>query len=467
MRESLRWVAARVERRALDSLRPGARNPRVHDDRQIAKLAASLRRFGWTRPILIEPSGEIVAGVAVWRAAKSLGLGEAPVVVADHLTPAEVEAYRIADYRLALDARWDDDVLAAVLRDLAAVEIDASLLGFDARELAKLLPKIPREGASDPDEAPPPPATPITRPGDVWIMGEHRLICGDSTRAETLAALMDDAAGLVFTDPPYGMGYDNNRKLVDVVVTDPPYGMSYDGGRARKADIVVTDPPYGMRFGAGKAASSSKKGAKVKAHGMILGDDVRGSALVGLVAAALATARAWAKDDAPFYICLTWRTYAEFLVALERAGLALAASIVWDKGSIGLGYQHYRPRHEFVFYCKGAWYGPASEGDVWALTRGATGEYVHPTQKPVALIERALANSSRPGDVVLDGFGGSGSTLIAAERMGRRARLVELDAKFCDAIARRWEKFTGRTAARVSPARAAPAAAPPRADRPA
>ncbi len=227
--------------------------------------------------------------------------------------------------------------------------------------------------------------------------------------------------------------------------------MDYEGGRARRAaDLVVTDPPYGMSFGAGKEAGSTPKGALVKAHGMILGDDAHGDALVALVSGAIGRAREWSKPAAAVYVCLTWRTYSEFWAALAACGLKVASCIVWDKGSIGLGHQHYRPQHEFVFYCHGeAWYGGKAEGDVWTLSRGHTGDYVHPTQKPVGLLERAIRNSSRAGDLVLDVFGGSGSTLIACERLGRVARLVELDPKYCDAIVRRWEKYTGREAARL------------------
>src|SRR5581483_6374263 len=233
----------------------------------------------------------------------------------------------------------------------------------------------------------------------------------------------------------YGIGYDQRlHAAADLVVTDPPYGMAYAGGRAL-ADLVVTDPPYGMSFGAGKEAGSTAQGAKVKAHGVILGDEIRGEALVALVRDALIAARDFTRPGAALYVCLTWRTQAEFARAIAEAGHRVSACIVWDKGSIGLGFQHYRPQHEFLFYCAGdAWFGGKSESDLWEFSRGATGEYVHPTQKPVALLERALRNSSRMGDVVLDLFGGSGSTLIACERLGRVARVVELDPRYCDAI---------------------------------
>ncbi len=436
----------RVVMRPLADLRPSPRNPRRHSDEQIVKIAQSIRKFGFNNPILVDQASEIIAGEARWRAAKVLGRIDAPTITLAHLTAVERDAYRIADNRLPLDAVWDEELLAEVLRDIAAAELDLSAVGFDEAELAALLdpPAPPHDAAAD--QAAAPPAEPLTRLGDVWQLGRHRLICGDATRPETLQRLFasERPARLVVTAPP-----GPEDETADLILTDPPYGMEYEGGRAR-ADLVVTDPPYGMSFGAGKEAGSTPIGAKVKAHGMILGDDARGAALVALVQGALANAKAFARTGAAVYVCLTWRTWAEFSQAMAGAGLGIAACIVWDKGSIGLGYQHYRGQHEFIFYSRGdAWFGGNAEGDVWTVSRGATGEYVHPTQKPVALLERAIRNSSRPGDIVLDVFGGSGSTLIACERLGRLARLVELDPKFCDAIVRRWETFTGGRAVKV------------------
>lgn len=425
-------------------LRPSPRNPRRHAAAQLRQIEASIRAFHVCRPILARPDGEIIAGEAVWRAAQAAGHESVPVVVLAHLDARQAEAYRIADNRLALDATWDEALLAQILAELEAAAFDVPVLGFSDDDIAALLadPAVPADDGAD--HALPPPPVPETQPGDLWQLGEHRLICGDSTKPETYARLFAGArpARVTLAD----------AATADLVFTDPPYGMAYDGGRARKqADVVFTDPPYGMSFGKGKAAGSTAKGALVKAHGMILNDDARGAALVALVRDALAQAKAHSSADAAFYICLTWRTYADFIAALDGAGLKLASCIVWDKQSIGLGWQHYRPQHEFIFYCRGSrWYGGKTESDVWQLSRGHTGEYVHPTQKPVALIERALANSSRPGDTVLDCFGGSGSTLIACERLNRRARLVELDPKYCDAIARRWEHLTGRKGARLA-----------------
>ena len=213
-----------------------------------------------------------------------------------------------------------------------------------------------------------------------------------------------------------------------------------------KADMIFTDPPYGMSYGGGRAAGSTKKGALVKAHGMIINDDLQGNDLIALVRDAIATSSALMKEGGALYACFTWRTYAEFEAGLESCGYKVKACIVWDKKSIGLGNSNYRPQHEFIFYCGGQWYGDKSESDVWHMSRGATGKYVHPTQKPVELVERALSNSSKAGDVVIDCFGGSGSTLIACEKTNRHSRLMELDPKYCDVIVKRWQEFTGQKA---------------------
>ncbi len=404
-----------VEDWPLDRLRLDGRNPRTHPPAQVRQVAESIRRFGWTSPILAAPDGTVIAGEARLEAARQLRRPSVPVIVLGGLSEVELRAYRVADNRLPLGAAWDERLLAEVLAELQAAEFDLPALGFSDDELAALFAGLAAPAPEDPppERIAPPPAEPVTRLGDVWQLGPHRLICGDSTRPETLARLMDGSA-----------------------------------------DMVFTDPPYGMSFGKGKEAGSTAKGAVVKAHGMILGDDAQGDELVSLVGQALQRAAEWARPGAAFYVCFTWHSWDEFARALTEARLAPSACIVWDKGSIGLGFQHYRPRHEFIFYCRGTrWYGGRTEGDVWSFSRGRTEDYVHPTQKPVELVAQALENSSLPGDVVLDLFGGSGTTLIAAERTGRVARLVELDPKYCDVIARRWESATGKVAERAGPAR--------------
>jgi len=398
----------KIEQVAVTALIPYAKNSRTHDDAQVAQIAASIKEFGWTNPILIDGDKGIIAGHGRLLAARKLGMVEVPVIELKDLTPTQKKAYIIADNRLALNAGWDNQMLTIELNELLADKFSLDLLGFNADELNALLNPVEiNEGLVDEDEVPEPPPEPITKLGDVWLLSNHRLMCGDSTSIDAVDKLMD----------------------------------------GQKADMVFTDPPYGMTYGGGALAGSTPKGALVKAHGMILGDDKRGDDLIALVRDALASAVASSKSGSATYVCFPWRTYSEFETAMEECGLKASACIVWDKKSIGLGNANYRPQHEFIFYCKGgAWYGDKAQSDVWSLSRGATGKYVHPTQKPVELIEQALNNSSKGGDTVLDVFGGSGSTLIACEKIGRHARLMELDPKYCDVIVKRWENFTGKKA---------------------
>jgi DNA modification methylase len=405
-----------IEAVPLEALVPYARNSRTHSEAQVAQIAASIREFGFTNPVLIDGEGGIIAGHGRVMAARKLKLAEVPCLRLAHLTDTQKRAYVIADNKLALNAGWDDEMLRLELQELVALGFDLDLTGFSDDELKDLLADDEiEEGLTDPDDVPEPPDEPVTKPGDVWLLGKHRLMCGDSTSMNALQVLMQG-------------------KKADMIFTDPPYGMSYGGARA-----------------AGDHALDKKTGGvKIKSHGMILNDDLQGDDLVALVRGAIAAATANMKSGGALYACFTWRTYAEFEAGLETCGHKVKACIVWDKKSIGLGNSHYRPQHEFIFYCGGEWYGDKSESDVWYMSRGNTGAYVHPTQKPVELIERALANSSKKGEVVIDCFGGSGSTLIACEKTNRQARLMELDPKYCDVIVKRWEEFTGKEATNES-----------------
>lgn len=396
----------KVESRKTADLIPYAANSRTHSEAQIAQIAASIKEFGWTNPILISGENTIIAGHGRIMAARKLGFEDVPVIVLDHLTKAQQRALVIADNQLALNAGWDMDLLGSEIVGLHDDGFDLSLLGFDDKILDGFLEPEPTAGLTDDDAVPDVPEKPITVEGDVWVLGNHRLMCGDSTSVTAFDQLMNGS----------------------------------------KADMIFTDPPYGMSYGGGRAAGSTPKGALVKAHGMIMNDDLQGNDLIALVRDAIATSSASMKEGGALYACFTWRTYAEFEAGLESCGHKVKACIVWDKKSIGLGNSHYRPQHEFIFYCGGQWYGDKSQSDVWYMSRGATGEYVHPTQKPVELVERALSNSSKAGDVVIDCFGGSGSTLIACEKTNRHARLMELDPKYCDVIVKRWQDFTGQKA---------------------
>jgi DNA modification methylase len=388
------------------NLIPYARNSRTHSEAQVTKIAASIKEFGFLNPIITDGSDSIVAGHGRVLAAQKLGLESLPVIEAAHLTDAQRKAYIIADNRLALDAGWDNDMLKVELQDLEADGFDLSLTGFELGEIADFLAE-PTEGLTDEDAVPDAPEVPVTVEGDLWLLGRHRLMCGDSTSIDAVDKLMDG-------------------QKADMVFTDPPYGMSYGGGRAGK---------IGSNYGT------------VKKHGVIKGDDLQGEDLIGMIRDAVGSAMSVCKSGAAKYVCFPWRTYAEFESALEQVGMTVSACIVWDKKSIGLGNANYRPQHEFIFYSKGdSWHGDKSQSDVWYNSRGATGAYVHPTQKPVELVEKAINNSSKGQDVVIDVFGGSGSTLIACEKTARDCRMMELDPKYCDVIIKRWQDFTGQTA---------------------
>lgn len=391
---------------SVDLLIPYARNSRTHSVEQVAQVAASIKEFGFTNPILIDGDNGIIAGHGRLLAAQKLGLKEVPVIELAHLTESQKRAYIIADNKLALNAGWDDELLRVEFDALGEAGFDLELTGFSLDEIDALTPEELTDGLTDEDAVPEVPEKPVTVEGDIWLLGNHRLMCGDSTSSVNLDRLMNGAS----------------------------------------SDLVFTDPPYGMSYGGGRAAGSSKIGDLVKAHGMIIGDDLQGDDLIQMVADSVGNAKDAAKSGAAVYVCFTWRTYSEFHAALKSVGIETKACIVWDKGSIGLGNSNYRPQHEFIFYSGGQWHGDKSQSDVWKMSRGATGEYVHPTQKPVELIEKALLNSSKSGDAVHDCFGGSGSTLIACEKTARHAYLMELDPKYCDVIVKRWQEFTGKQA---------------------
>lgn len=381
----------------IDRLIEYSRNPRKNDH-AVDKIAAAIKEFGFRVPVVAKSDGLVVDGHLRLKAAKKLGMTEVPVILADDMTEAQIKAFRISVNRMAEFAEWDNDLLALEFSELTDMGFDLDLTGFTADEIAALTPEQIEPGLTDEDATPEVPEQPVTVLGDVWLLGKHRLMCGDSTSIDAVDKLMD--------------GWK-----ADMVFTDPPYGMSYDGGRGKKQ------------------------------FGMIKNDDAQGDELIALVRDALTTAKASCKEGASSYVCFPWRTYAEFEEAMQSCGMVINSCIVWDKKSVGLGHQDYRPQHEFIFYSKGGqFYGDRSQSDVWYMSRGNTGAYVHPTQKPVELIEKAIHNSSKKGDAVIDCFGGSGSTMIACEKTGRHARLMELDPKYCDVIVKRWQDFTGKIA---------------------
>jgi site-specific DNA-methyltransferase (adenine-specific) len=383
-------------------LMPG--NPRRGD---VDAVAHSLSRFGQRKPIVARRADKVViAGNHTLRAARQLGWSDIAVVFTDD-DDATAKAYSLADNRTAELGGYDNAELAELIGEVQ--EADPELLaatGWTDGDLQGLLAQLePQQlppALSDPDSVPEPPKDPVSVLGDVWDLGPHRLIVGDSTVLDVWDTLC-------------------RGHPADLLFTDPPYGMSYGGGRGKQNKGVGQD----------------------KGFGQIENDDLTGDTLVALVRDALVATLPHRKPESPAYVCFTWRTYSEFVEALRQADMQPKACIVWNKGSIGLSHGHYRPQHEFIFYVQGQWYGDRAQSDVWTLGRDQLGEYAHPTQKPVELVKRALENSSKPGDIVLDAFGGSGSTLIACHATGRKARLCELDPKYADVILRRYQEHTG------------------------
>lgn len=396
-----------IQEVAVSTLIPYAKNSRTHDDAQVAQIAASIKEFGFRNPILVD-GVSVIAGHGRLLAAQKLKLDKVPTLDCSDMTPSQKKAYIIADNKIALNAGWDNAMLTIELQDLEDEGFDLTLTGFDNKELDALLNVIEgTDGLTDEDAVPHVPEEPKTKLGDIYILGNHRLMCGDSTSIDAVEKLMD----------------------------------------GQKADMVFTDPPYGMSYGGGRAGAIGSNDGTVKKFGVIKNDDKTGDDLIQLIRDALVSSVATTKAGASFYVCFPWRTYSEFEAAMNQCGLKTSACIVWDKKSIGLGLSNYRPQHEFIFYSKGdAWYGDKAQSDIWYMSRGATGKYVHPTQKPVELVEKAINNSSKSGDIILDVFGGSGSTMLAAEKIGRCSRLMELDPKYCDVIVKRWEDFTGKKA---------------------
>jgi len=378
------------------AITPYARNSRTHSDEQVAQVAASIKEFGWTNPILVDETGTIIAGHGRLMAAQRLGYTEVPTITPENLTEAQKRAYVIADNKLALNAGWDEEMLAVEIEELLDQGYNTDLLGFEADEIDSLLAEANKvdEGLTDEDAVPELPDEPISKLGDVWVLGRHRVMCGDSTSIDAVDTLTDHSPA-------------------DMVFTDPPYGIDYGGGRSSK-------------------------------HGTIKNDALAGTDLGALIALAF-TAK---KDGADLYVCVSPLMQKPFMTVFDENNAEINAVIVWDKKNAGLGYMAYRRQCEFILFHKGSPFrkGDKSDFDLWSFSKDATTEYVHPTQKPVAVPERALINSSKAGDNVLDLFGGSGSTLIAAEKTGRNARLMELDEKYVDVIVKRWQEFTGQEA---------------------
>lgn len=411
-----------IEMKPVALLKPYAGNARRHSRKQVQQIAESIRRFGFTNPVLVSDQNEIVAGHGRLMAAKELGLSQVPTLRLSNLSAEERRAYVIADNKLALNAGWDNEILAIELQSLINIDFDATLTGFSLAEIDLVIDEARNSSptTSDPetDRVPDRPEHPVSRLGDIWTLGRHRLMCGNSLEANDVDQLLrGEVADLIFTDPPYNVPIDGH-------VT----GL----GEVRHREFA---------FASGEMSQAQ---------------------FTDFLSKTLANAAAHAKDGAIAFVCMDWRHMAELLAAGNAVFSELKNLCIWNKTNGGMG-SFYRSKHELVFVFK---VGTAPHTNTFGL--GDTGRYrtnvwdyagissmsasraeelaMHPTVKPVALVEDAIKDCSRKNEVVLDLFGGSGSTLIAAERCGRNARLMEFDPAYCDTIVARWQKYTGKSA---------------------
>lgn len=429
-----------VEMRYVEDIRPYEHNPR-HNDAAVEAVAASIREFGWRQPVVLDEQSVIVVGHTRYKAALKLGLRQIPVHVARGLTPAQLKAYRIADNQTAQIADWDYDRLPIELAELQGMDFDLSLVGFSEGELAELLAPPATEGLADPDAVPEPPDAAITQPGDLWLLGRHRLLCGDSSKPADVDRLLDGAPiHLVNTDPPYNVKVEPRSNNAIAA------GLSSFQGTTHHQGLDLARAP-------GKAKPTAKK---LRAKDRPLANDFVSDAEFDRLL------HAWLGNIArvllPGRACYLWGGYSNcgnYPPVLKAVGLYFSQAIIWVKGHPVLTRKDFLGDHEWCFYSwkEGAahqFFGPNNVTDVWAVKKVSSQQSVHLTEKPVELAARAIEYSSRKGENVLDLFGGSGSTLIAAEQTGRTAYLMELDPLYCDIIAQRFETFSGQKAERRS-----------------
>lgn len=399
--------ALKYELTPLDGLIPYARNARTHSGEQVAQIAASIKEFGFINPVIVDPTGSIIAGHGRVLAARQLGLKEVPTLQVDHLTDAQRKAYILADNKLALNAGWDTDLLRVELGELDGAGFDLGLIGFGADELAILFAEPAQlDGITDPDDIPEAPADPVSVLGDVWQLGRHRLVCGDST-------------------DPHAVERALNGVTPHLMVTDPPYGVEYDPGwrgTARNADGSLLST--GKHRAKGKVENDSKADWR-EAWALFPGD----------------VAYVW-------HAGLYAGTVAESLTA---AGFNLRSQIIWAKSHFAIGRGDYHWQHEPCWYAvkekaKGHWAGDRKQATLWQIEKPRKSETGHGTQKPVACMQRPIENNSSPGQAVYEPFSGSGTTIIAAERTGRVAHALELNPAYVDVAIKRWQDFTGKQA---------------------
>ena len=434
----------------VDRLIPYERNPR-QNDQAVEAVARSIREYGFRVPLVVDANGVIICGHTRWKAAQKLGLEKVPVHVATDLTPEQVKAYRIADNKTAELAEWNYELLPIELGELARMNYDLGLLGFSDEELAKLLDPGVKEGLTDPDEVPEPPDEPVTRPGDLWILGIHRLLCGDAGKTEDVDRLLDgNPVHLVNTDPPYNVRVEpRSNNAIAAGLSSYPSAEELHGGRKRRGHHQAMDV---ARHPEKAQATHRKLRAKDRPLENDFVSDEEFNRLL----------HAWfgqmARVLLPGHAAYIWGGYANcanYPPVLKAVGLYFSQAIIWDKEHPVLTRKDYMGAHEWCFYCwrEGAghrFFGPNNATDLWHVKKVNPNKMLHLTEKPVELAVRAMQYSSLAGENVLDLFGGSGSTLIAAEQTGRRAFLMEIDPLYCDVIVQRFENFTGKKAQRIT-----------------
>jgi DNA modification methylase len=389
------------------TLIPYAKNSRTHSEAQVAQIAGSIKEFGFNNPVLIDEDNGIIAGHGRVMAAQKLGLQAVPCIRLAHLSETQRKAYVIADNRLALNAGWDDQMLTVELQELNAESFDLSLLGFEADELNALLNPIKEtEGLTDEDAVPEVPEEPKTKPGDIYKLGRHRLMCGDSTSIDAVEKLMD----------------------------------------GQRADMIFTDPPWNVNYGA--VDKGNAQGYKPRT---ILNDHMSEEKWDDFITSVCGSLFAASKAGCPIYVVMSAQEWPVVDKCLRQAGFHWSSTIIWAKDRLVLSRKDYHTQYEPIWY---GWNESAArlvevadrkQSDLWQVDRPSKSD-LHPTTKPVELVERALQNSSEARANVLDLFGGSGSTLIACEKSGRINFSMELDPKYCDVIVKRWEDFTGQKA---------------------
>ena len=387
-----------VENIDINLLKPYANNPRKLTPKAIEKVAESLKQFGFRQPIVVDNDNIIVVGHTRYQASRKLGYTQVPITKINNLTKEQINAYRIADNRTNEEAEWDDELLALEIKDLEMKDFDISLTGMDKPELDKILFEE-KQGNTDDDEVPEAPEEPITKPGDIWQLGNHRIICGDSTLPETYQKLLAD-------------------KKVDLYLTDPPYNVAYVG-KTKDALTIQNDKQTDDQF-------------------------------QEFLKNAFTNSTEYLKLGGSFYI---WHSDSEgllFRLAVNDANLKLRQTLIWSKNTMVMGRQDYQWQHEPCLYgwkegASHTWYSDRKQTTILNFER-PTSSKLHPTMKPVKLISYLINNSTKQEDIVLDSFLGSGSTLIACEKLQRICYGIELDPKYCDVIIKRWENFTGKKA---------------------